>query len=100
MRNRASIRGVLPELWGLKKMSNRTKELTCPPWSKDAPKTQPKGVDVEHGGTASSFKFEIARAPSSKKSADFELDVGDFLLRAPSSKKSADFEFDFGDSMV
>jgi hypothetical protein len=46
MTNRASIRGLLPELWGLKKMSNRTKELTCPPWSKDAPQTK-EGVDVD-----------------------------------------------------
>jgi len=36
LRNRASVRGLLPEIWGLKKMSNRTKELTCPPWKKDA----------------------------------------------------------------
>jgi hypothetical protein len=50
MKNRASIRGLLPELWGLKKMSNRTKELTCPPWSKEAekiPKAHNEGVDVD-----------------------------------------------------
>lgn len=35
MQKHASIRGLLPELWGLQKMSNRTKQLTCPPWSED-----------------------------------------------------------------
>lgn len=35
MKNRASVRGLLPEIWGMKKMSNRTKQLTCPPWSED-----------------------------------------------------------------
>merc|ERR1712217_49732 len=47
MQNRASIRGVLPELWGLKKMSNATKALTCPPWGKDAPNTQTTSVAVD-----------------------------------------------------
>lgn len=35
MKKRETVRGVLPELWGLQKMSNRTRDLTCPPWSED-----------------------------------------------------------------
>merc|ERR550525_1795480 len=31
MRNRASLKGLLPELWGLKPMSNRTKACMQPP---------------------------------------------------------------------
>jgi hypothetical protein len=50
MKNRASIRGLLPELWGLKKMSNRTKEMTCPPWSKEA--SQFKSQTVDENGDA------------------------------------------------
>jgi hypothetical protein len=47
MKNRASIRGLLPELWGLKKMSNRTKELTCPPWSKQGSTLSKAALDVD-----------------------------------------------------
>lgn len=47
MKHRQSVRGLLPELWGIQKMSNMTKALTCPPWSKDAPNTKRFSVDVE-----------------------------------------------------
>jgi len=33
LKKRASIRGILPEIMGIQKLSNRTKELTRPPWS-------------------------------------------------------------------
>mmetsp|Transcript_103196 Transcript_103196/g.189003 ORF Transcript_103196/g.189003 Transcript_103196/m.189003 type:complete len:392 (+) Transcript_103196:53-1228(+) len=47
MKHQQSVRGLLPELWGIQKMSNMTKELTCPPWSKDAPQTKRYAVDVD-----------------------------------------------------
>lgn len=34
MKDRASIKGILPELWGIRKMSNETKALLKPPWEK------------------------------------------------------------------
>lgn len=50
MKNRASIRGLLPELWGLKKMSNRTRAMCTPPWSKEGQELKadlPVDVDVD-----------------------------------------------------
>merc|ERR1712094_165785 len=47
MKNRASLRGLLPELWGLKKMSNRTKAMTCPPWSKESNRIEAKQLDAD-----------------------------------------------------
>jgi len=47
MKRKQSVRGLLPELWGIQKMSNMTKALTCPPWSKDAPDTKRYSVNIE-----------------------------------------------------
>lgn len=49
MKHRQSVRGILPELWGIQKMSNRTKELACRPWSEDENKTDHHAVDVDFG---------------------------------------------------
>jgi hypothetical protein len=35
MHDQASLRGVLPELWGLRPLSNTTKAMLTPPWSRN-----------------------------------------------------------------
>mmetsp|Transcript_32141 Transcript_32141/g.58913 ORF Transcript_32141/g.58913 Transcript_32141/m.58913 type:complete len:392 (-) Transcript_32141:197-1372(-) len=47
MEHKKSVRGLLPELWGIQKMTNRTMEFCKPPWEKDAPETGRHSVDVD-----------------------------------------------------
>jgi len=44
MRDQESLRGILPELWGFRPMSNTTKALLLPPWNK----TANNGSNISH----------------------------------------------------
>jgi len=47
MERKQSVRGLLPELWGIQKTSNRTLELTCPPWEQKCAQMEHHSVDVD-----------------------------------------------------
>jgi hypothetical protein len=52
MTDTESLRGILPELWGFRPISNRTKALLTPPWLKNGTNSSNSTLDLANGSNA------------------------------------------------